>query len=55
MTAELGAPRWPSIRPYIQRTLDTARAGLDGARFNDAWSSGTSFSVEQAVTLAMSV
>ena len=29
MTAAIGAPRWPSIRPYIQQTLDQARTMLD--------------------------
>jgi predicted ATPase/DNA-binding CsgD family transcriptional regulator len=55
MMAAMGAPRWPSIRPYIQQSLDQARATLDAATFEHAWATGESLSVEQAVALAMAV
>ena len=55
MMAMIGAPRWPSIRPYIQQTLDQARARLDEAAFEQAWTTGESLSVEQAAALAMAV
>jgi DNA-binding NarL/FixJ family response regulator len=55
MTTIIGAPRWPSIRPYIQQTLDQARAMLDEAAFEEAWTSGESLSVEQAMSLAMAI
>ena len=56
MTA-LGAPRWrwPSIRPYIQQTLHQARAVLDEAAFEQAWTIGESLSIEEAGALAMAV
>ncbi len=55
MTATIGAPRWPSIRPYIQQTLDQARTRLDETAFEEAWTTGKSLSVEQAAALAMAV
>ncbi|HEY1296360.1 MAG TPA: tetratricopeptide repeat protein [Chloroflexota bacterium] len=58
LMAELGALRWPSIRPYIARTLETARASLvvvEATAFDEAWISGTSVSVDDAVALAMAV
>ena len=55
MMAAMGAPRWPSIRPDIQQSLDRARATLDAATFEHAWAAGESLSVEQAVALAMAV
>jgi predicted ATPase/DNA-binding CsgD family transcriptional regulator/DNA-binding XRE family transcriptional regulator len=53
--AEIGAALWPSIRPYIQQSLDQARARLGEVGFQQAWASGESLSVEQAVALAMAV
>jgi predicted ATPase/DNA-binding CsgD family transcriptional regulator/transcriptional regulator with XRE-family HTH domain len=53
--ADLGAPRWPSIRPYIQQSLDQAHATLGDAAFDRAWTRGESLSLEQAATLAMAV
>src|SRR6185312_2679257 len=55
ITADIGAPRWPSIRPYIQQTLDQARAVLDNTAFEEAWASGEVLSVEQATALAMAL
>jgi predicted ATPase/DNA-binding CsgD family transcriptional regulator/DNA-binding XRE family transcriptional regulator len=55
MMAVMGAPLWPSIRPYIGQTLDQARATLGEADFEPAWAKGESLSVEQAVALAMVV
>ena len=43
MMAGLGAPRWPSIRLYIQETLDSARATLDDLAFDQAWTAGGRF------------
>jgi ATP/maltotriose-dependent transcriptional regulator MalT len=56
MTA-LGAPRWRwlSIRPYIQQALYQARAVLDEAAFEQAWTIGESLSIEEAAALAMAV
>jgi tetratricopeptide (TPR) repeat protein len=53
MMAAMGAPLWPSIKPYIRRILDRARATLGEAEFEQAWGKGESLSVEQAVALAM--
>ena len=55
ITADIGAPRWPSIRSYIQQTLDQARAVLDDTAFEEAWTSGEVLSVEQATALAMAL
>ena len=55
ITAAIGAPRWPSIRPYIRQTLDQARVVLDDAAFDEAWTSGEALSVEQATALAMAL
>ena len=55
MTATMGAPRWPSIRPYIQQTLDRARTRSTKLQFEHAWTTGKSLSSEQAVALAMAV
>jgi DNA-binding CsgD family transcriptional regulator len=55
MMAAIGAPRWPSIRPYIRQTLDRARAALDEPAFERAWMTGESLSVDQATALAMAV
>ena len=53
--ATMGAPLWPSIRPYIEQTADQARAVLGDAGFQQAWTSGASLSVDQAVALAMAL
>jgi non-specific serine/threonine protein kinase len=53
----MGAPRWRwlSIRPYIQQALDQARAVLDVAAFEQAWTIGESLSLEEAAAVAMAV
>ena len=55
MMAALGAPRWPSIRPYIQDTLDSAHTTLDDLAFDQAWTAGARLSVDDAVALAMTI
>jgi DNA-binding CsgD family transcriptional regulator len=55
VTTAIGAPRWPSIRPYIRQTLDRARTMLDDTAFEQAWTSGEALSVEQATALAMAL
>ena len=55
VTTAIGAPRWPSIRPYIRQTLDRARTMLDDSAFEQAWTSGEALSVEQATALAMAL
>ena len=53
--ANMGASLWPSIRPYIERTADQARAALGDAVFQQAWTSASILSVDQAVAMAMAV
>ena len=55
MMAGLGAPwRWPSIRPYIQRTLDRL-APRWTTGFRPGLDAGGRLSVEEAVALAMAI
>jgi predicted ATPase/DNA-binding CsgD family transcriptional regulator/DNA-binding XRE family transcriptional regulator len=55
MMTGMGAPRWPSVRPYIQQTLDQARLALSDSVFEQAWSAGEALTVDQAVALGMAV
>jgi DNA-binding CsgD family transcriptional regulator len=53
--AAIGGAIWPSIKPHVQSTLEQARIRLGGPAFKEAWARGESFSVEEAVALAMSI
>lgn len=47
-----GAAWWPADRTEIERTLQTTRANLDEATFEDAWADGKEMTLEQAIDLS---
>jgi tetratricopeptide (TPR) repeat protein len=53
LRAELGAPRPPVARAAFDRDLALARAQLDDASWDLAWSEGAAMPLEQAITLAL--
>ena len=54
MTAS-SASLWPSLQTYIERTAEQARTVLQDAVFQQAWTHGMSFSVDEAVAMAMAL
>jgi len=46
-----GAAWWPADRTEIERTLQTTRANLDEATFEDAWAAGKGMTLEGAIDL----
>jgi tetratricopeptide (TPR) repeat protein len=49
---EMGFVRYPVDRPYQERALDAARAGLGAAAFDAAWAKGEALSLEEAIEMA---
>jgi non-specific serine/threonine protein kinase len=53
--AAMGAPLWPSIRGYVERSVERAHASLSAGEYGAAWAAGEALSVESAVALGLGV
>jgi non-specific serine/threonine protein kinase len=51
----IGQPRFAADIPGYERTLRTARAGLDPADYADAWAAGARLSMDEAVAEALAL
>jgi non-specific serine/threonine protein kinase len=49
----MGAPARPADRPSIERALATARTTLGDATFTNAWATGETLRLEEAIALAL--
>ena len=51
----MGAPFVPSLRTEFDTALDSCRAGLSVAEFDEAWQTGSKWTFEQAIQKAFNV
>jgi hypothetical protein len=49
----MGAPVRPADRPTLEDTLATTRMALGVAAYTDAWTTGESLPLEEAISLAL--
>lgn len=55
LRAAMGAPFVPSLRTEFDTALDSCRAGLSVAEFDEAWQTGSKWTFEQAIQKAFNV
>jgi predicted ATPase/DNA-binding CsgD family transcriptional regulator/DNA-binding XRE family transcriptional regulator len=53
--AAMGAPLWPSIEPYVQRSVEQAHGSLSQSAYAAAWAAGEALTLESAVALGLGV
>jgi hypothetical protein len=51
----LDLPDDPSVRPLVDDAVDECRRELGDEVFQDAWSAGSSLSIDEAIELALSL